>query len=326
MLLNRLTSSLPTALVVAACVLGGCASSSSSGGFWDRSPCVAGVKGPQFECAPPGPSAGVSAPTPAPMYEDPLLPAPQLSPAELPPPASRARRAPVRQAPPMRASPLRTSPAPSASQGPAQPSTEEIAVLERVNQIRAQRGLRMLRFEPRLWAAATDHSREQLTHGYMGHGSPDSSRDELSERLQLAGYDGLAYAEVVAWGYPDTRSVVEGWMNSRAHREILLDRTMSEAGFSRAGGYWTGNFGSPGPQRGRMSSRRGTASALQSRVPATRAQPRPTPQPRTAPKPRPQIRRVPPTPLPKARSAPANPFELPIPKAKPKGTPVFRGG
>ncbi len=289
--LKRLTPVLPILVALVACALTGCSVASSD--FWDRAPRVAGVKGPQLDGAP------------SQRYEDPLLPAPQRSPVETPPPAARARRAPARFAPEARG-------------GPLQPTAEEITVLERVNQIRSKRGLRLLRFEPRLFAAARDHSREQLRHGYMGHGSPDKTRDELSERLELAGYEGMAFGEVVAWGYPDTRSVVEGWMNSRPHREILLDRTMTEAGFSRAGGYWTGNLGASLVPRGRMSSQR-------SAQPQSRARPAPksvpAPRVRRVAAPRPE-----PAPLPKARPAPANPFELPIPEAKPEKKKVFTGG
>jgi hypothetical protein len=122
-------------------------------------------------------------------------------------------------------------------------TSEELDVLARVNRVRAVQDLRPLGFQPVLWNAARAHSEEQHRHGYMGHGSPDPARNTLSQRMAQAGYDGRVYAEVVAWGYPDTAAVVEGWMNSPEHRRILLDPDLGEAGFSRVGAYWTGNFG-----------------------------------------------------------------------------------
>jgi uncharacterized protein YkwD len=125
------------------------------------------------------------------------------------------------------------------------PRAEDRATLDAVNRIRFQRALRPLRWNDRLFVAARDHSREQRDHGYMGHGSPDPARETLTQRMALAAYRGSVYAEVVAWGFNQVDAVVEGWMNSRDHRVILLDAELEEAGFSRVGEYWTGNFGTP---------------------------------------------------------------------------------
>jgi hypothetical protein len=177
-------------------------------------------------------------------------------------------------------------------------SAEEMEVLARVNVVRSQHGLRALRFHATLWSAAREHSFEQQRHGYMGHGSPDPRRERLSQRMMLAGYSGRVYAEVVAWGYTTTASVVEGWMNSSGHRSILLDGELTEAGFSRAGQYWTGNFGAPS----RYAAR-----------PAPRTQsPRQALPPRAAPPRAPTPPRAPAVRAPAPRRAPApDPFSAP---------------
>jgi hypothetical protein len=185
-------------------------------------------------------------------------------------------------------------------------------VLAYVNTIRRQQSLRPLNFHPDLWVAARDHSAEQQRHGYMGHGSPDPQRKRLSQRMGQAGYQGRVYAEVVAWGYPDTRAVVDGWMNSPDHRRILIDPELTEAGFSRIGSYWTGNFGAP-----RRFARVATPAPRAVRPPAASV-PRSVPQtprrqtarsysaptPRVAPKPMP-------APKPRAR-APVRMPQLPF--------------
>ena len=164
-------------------------------------------------------------------------------------------------------------------------------VLREVNRIRHARSLRPLRFDQRLRQAARDHSAEQMQHGYMGHGSPDPARDELGERVKLVGYRGRAYGEVVAWGYRDCRAVVEGWMNSPPHRAVLLDRDMTEVGFSQAGLYWTGNFGAPDaryrqPLATTARPRTEPAPRTYTATPAPQAQPRDArPAPRSAPAP-----------------------------------------
>ena len=181
-------------------------------------------------------------------------------------------------------------------------ASEEMALLEHVNRVRAQHVLRPLRFHTLLWVAARDHSAEQQRHGYMGHGSPDPSRRRLAQRIQQAGYVGRVFAEVVAWGYPDTASVVEGWMNSPDHRRILLDPELTEAGFSRVGEYWTGNLGTPTPYASSApisGPPARSAPPARSVAPETPWRPEPTPAPRAqAPAPR----RATPRPVPPQRT------------------------
>lgn len=205
----------------------GCAPSS---GFWDRAPRVAGVR------------------------RTAARPAPRRAPQRAPQPAPRANPA-TPTSPPAQGgtyTPSRTG-----------PTQEDFQVLERVNQIRRARGLRPFTWCSTIWRAAYDHSMEQHVHGYMGHGSPDPRRERLAQRMQLAGYDGRLFGEVVAWNYRTVEGAVRGWMNSPSHRSILLDRQMTEAAFSRVGMYWTGNFGLPRPAvrwRPAPPRRRGTSA------------------------------------------------------------------
>ncbi|MGE0193359.1 MAG: CAP domain-containing protein [Planctomycetota bacterium] len=215
----------------------GCAPSS---GFWDRSPKVAGVRR----------SAARPAPRRAPQRAP--QPAPRATPSQPTSPPSQGGTY----------TPSRTG-----------PTQEDFAVLDRVNQIRRARGLQPFTWCSTIWRAAYDHSMEQHVHGYMGHGSPDPRRERLAQRMQLAGYDGRLFGEVVAWNYRTVEGVVRGWMNSPSHRSILLDRKMTEAAFSRVGMYWTGNFGLPRPVvrwRQVPPRRRGTSAP----APEPKAEPR----------------------------------------------------
>ena len=187
--------------------------------FWER-PRVAGQVQPSPYASAPAPRV---APPPAST-----LPPPQVRPSQTPPPAY-AQPAPAQV-------PLGTA---------GNTGAQEQQVLRHVNQIRRSQGLRPLAWNDTLHACARAHSEEQCRYGYMGHESPDPSRRTLVQRMHLAGYQGQMYGEVVAWGYDDAQSVVEGWMNSREHRAILVDGEMTEAAFSRVGQYWTGNFGTP---------------------------------------------------------------------------------
>ncbi len=257
--------------------LGACSSSNS---FWDRSPCVAGARqvAPDRGCAPRStPPTYRCPPSAAPQQAAPSTRAPQYrtqQPSYTPPSAE----APRTQAPP------------STAQGPvhAPASTLEMALLDRVNRVRSQHSLRPLRFEANLWIAARAHSDEQKRHGYMGHGSPDPARRTLAQRMGQAGYTGSVFAEVVAWGYSDTASVVEGWMNSPDHRRILLDAELTEGAFSRVGEYWTGNLGAPRRFRRATPTPTPDTGTTFRRAPAPAPSPRYTAPPtrRTAPAPR----------------------------------------
>lgn len=123
------------------------------------------------------------------------------------------------------------------------PSVEDRRTFDEANRMRGAHGLAPFRWNDALFRAAYDHSAEQARHGYMGHGSPDPARDELADRLRFADCGAMrAWAEVVAWGYAGPATVVDGWMNSRGHRKILLDSNLEEAAFARVGDYFTGNF------------------------------------------------------------------------------------
>lgn len=290
------TPGLVFVLALGTLVLGGCSS-----GFWYRNGCVAGER----QVAQITPCSPQPAPQCCPQ------PAPRACPPACPPSSMPRSTVAAPLAPRGMTAPPVTPPGGSAS-GPA--SSEEMEVLAYVNTIRRQQNLRPLNFHPDLWIAARDHSAEQQRHGYMGHESPDPQRKRLSQRMGQAGYQGRVYAEVVAWGYPDTRSVVDGWMNSPDHRRILIDPELSEAGFSRIGSYWTGNFGAPSRHARAAPLDQRTARPPAASIP--RAQPLPArPQSaRPVPAPTPRVAPVPhPTPAPRTRapvSLPQLPFRV----------------
>jgi len=139
--------------------------------------------------------------------------------------------------------------APPASSSPAPPLdvvAEDRRTFEEANRVRVAWGLRPFRWSDRLYVAAKAHSDEQERFDYMGHGSPNPARDDLADRLRIAGYGPASgWAEVVARGYAGPASVMNGWMNSRGHRKILTDPRLEEAAFARVGTSFTGNFATP---------------------------------------------------------------------------------
>lgn len=110
-----------------------------------------------------------------------------------------------------------------------------------VNLERTDRGLRPLRRNRRLEAAARRHARDMVVRAYFSHASPAGRR--VTDRVRASGYlrgaRHWSVGEVLAWlvrPRPTPAEVVEAWMRSRPHREVLLRRSFREIGVDFARG------------------------------------------------------------------------------------------
>jgi uncharacterized protein YkwD len=121
-----------------------------------------------------------------------------------------------------------------------------------INEARDQAGVPPVWPDARLARAAQGHA-EALAEGRgSGHVGPDGS-DPL-KRIGDMGYLPQAYGETVATGSLDPRLIVEAWLRSPGHRQVLLDPSVEEVGL---GGVldpdhpvWVADFGA-GPEPGR---------------------------------------------------------------------------
>ena len=114
-------------------------------------------------------------------------------------------------------------------------SNGEQLLLAEINRARAAHGLRALRYDRRLHAAARAHSSDMVAHGYFGHGN-------FGRRLQNYGVRGRALGENVAWAAGATvngQVVVAQWLASPSHRANLLSRAFRRVGVGAA----VGSFG-----------------------------------------------------------------------------------
>jgi uncharacterized protein YkwD len=126
-----------------------------------------------------------------------------------------------------------------------------------VNQIRANGAAcptgqygpaQALSMNAELRQAARCHSLDMATQNYFSHTSMDGRSPQA--RIRNAGYRGLTIAENIAAGYPDARSVVDGWMGSAGHCTNIMQPSLSETGIGYARSasgsyrtYWTQDFG-----------------------------------------------------------------------------------
>jgi len=145
-------------------------------------------------------------------------------------------------------SPSRTS-APQRTRANSAMAVLENTVLDRMNQVRRAHGLRLLRLNSRLRAAALFHSNDMGRRGYFEHDSLSGTVfwRRIERFYPSRGFRSWTVGENLLWGsgtYGAAFAVRE-WMNSRPHRENLLSREWREVGigavhFSSAPGEYHG--------------------------------------------------------------------------------------
>ncbi|OIJ66542.1 CAP domain-containing protein [Streptomyces mangrovisoli] len=123
-------------------------------------------------------------------------------------------------------------------------TTADVVAL--TNRERAAAGLRALSVDARLTAAAQAHSADMVARDFYAHTSPDGSQPW--DRAAAAGSRMRTVGENIACGQRSAAEVVEGWMNSPAHRDNILKGDFTHIGVGFAGGgrsgtYWTQLFG-----------------------------------------------------------------------------------
>ena len=127
--------------------------------------------------------------------------------------------------------------APTAAQAtPRHPTRIEKETLRLINVARADKGLKPVRLDLRLWRAARHHTGDMLRRGYFAHGA---TTQRLSRYIRSAGVVG----ETLAWGsgiYRTPASTVQSWLESPSHRRLLLDPDFRFVGVGSRGGPFQG--------------------------------------------------------------------------------------
>lgn len=125
-------------------------------------------------------------------------------------------------------------------------------VVTLVNRYRASKGLSQLAISPSLNASSTWKSLHMAGNHYFAHDdpAPPVARGAY-QRAKDCGFNGTAWGENIAWGYPSAQSVVSGWLNSPGHRANIEGASYTQTGVgvaSAANGslFWTQSFGRGG--------------------------------------------------------------------------------
>lgn len=96
--------------------------------------------------------------------------------------------------------------------------------------------VRPLSHSPALQAVAQARADERAANSRLGPAG--GAGDDLTARLQQAGYVACAVAENLAQGSPDIRSAIADWMASPEQRANILSAQMTQFGFAGAGDTW----------------------------------------------------------------------------------------
>jgi uncharacterized protein YkwD len=142
-----------------------------------------------------------------------------------------------------------TNPSEGKARAGACPSTiSPAAVRCEINAIRVANGLPPIRTTKTLRLAAARHSRDMVRRHYFAHVSP--SGQTVTDRVKKAGYlhgaDSHHLGENIGWGSGSLgtpAAIVQAWMNSPPHREIILTRDFRDVGVGIAAGAPQGGDG-----------------------------------------------------------------------------------
>ena len=122
-----------------------------------------------------------------------------------------------------------------ASAGPAQRDVSiEQTIVQQVNEIRAEKGLRPLALSPALTAAAVAHTRNMAQLGFFSHESYDGTQfwRRIAQFYGQRGYAGWSVGENLVFGSEPMSAddLVQAWLDSPPHRKNLLNPTWHEIG------------------------------------------------------------------------------------------------
>jgi uncharacterized protein YkwD len=113
----------------------------------------------------------------------------------------------------------------TASASSRQDRTEK-AILRAMNSVRSQHGLSRLHVDSALARAADAHSATMLRTGVFSHGSVHARLRRYTSKR--------AVGETLAWmSRCNSRKVVRMWLNSAAHRHILLSAKFRNVGVGK---------------------------------------------------------------------------------------------
>ncbi|WP_373635280.1 CAP domain-containing protein [Yoonia sp. SS1-5] len=123
---------------------------------------------------------------------------------------------------------------------PANVNTLASEIAAGLNASRRANGQSELVFNRQLGRAAMVHACDMTVNNFFDHRGSDGSNSQA--RVQKTGYNDCIVAENLAWGYPQSEQIINGWMKSPGHRRNMLHPRIEEFGIGITEGpkgpYW----------------------------------------------------------------------------------------
>ncbi|MBT2735409.1 CAP domain-containing protein [Bacillus sp. ISL-7] len=132
------------------------------------------------------------------------------------------------------------APEPSEERRRAIEEDTEQEIFDLTNVLRVRNKLKELKWDENTAEAAFEHSKDMSVNNDFSHKSKKFG--DLTKRLKTAHVVYQAAGENIAANYTDGPAVVEGWLNSKGHRESLLSKEYSHLGVGVFQKYYTQNF------------------------------------------------------------------------------------
>lgn len=104
------------------------------------------------------------------------------------------------------------------------------SIFAAVNKVRADAGLRPLKFNEQLNTAAKNRWVDMVMRNYFDHFTPDGT--PWTKFVRAAGYDYIYSAENLARNFDTTEGLMTAWMASPDHRKNILNPVYSETGIA----------------------------------------------------------------------------------------------
>jgi uncharacterized protein YkwD len=116
----------------------------------------------------------------------------------------------------------------------------EQQIFDLTNILRLRHQLGTVQWDEKISEVALGHSKDMFETVTFSHTSEKFG--ELSDRLEVADVFYQLAGENIAANYIDGPAVVEGWLNSKGHRETLLNNEYTHLGVGVYHKYFTQNF------------------------------------------------------------------------------------
>lgn len=129
--------------------------------------------------------------------------------------------------------PSETAPAVAA---PVASASNDAQIIALINAERAKVGRAALAPDVHLSEIAREHAELMVRNDFFSHDVPGGLTYE--QRMAAAGYDDSKHGENISYGRQDPSYTVADWMDSRLHRNNILDRKFEKIGVGSARPYY----------------------------------------------------------------------------------------